>query len=44
MPHLVKRKIMWVKATSKDLTLKFGEGINMGEVEDMTGKVLVCRV
>lgn len=33
-----------MKATIKELTLKFVEGVNMGEVMDMTGRVLVGRV
>lgn len=37
-------KIKCVKSIRKELTLKFGEGINMGEVVDTTGRVLVCRV
>lgn len=44
MPRLGKRKIKCVKATSKDLTLKFGEGLTMGEVVDTAGKVLVDTV
>ena len=33
-----------MKATSKDLALKFGEGLNMGELVDIVGKVLLGRV
>lgn len=33
-----------MKASTKDFTLKFGEGLNMGEVVNTAGKVLVGRV
>lgn len=33
-----------MKASAKDFTLKFGEGLNMGEVVNTVGKVLVGRV
>jgi len=39
-----KRKAKCIKAFGKDYTIKFGEGLTMGEVADKAGKVLVGMV
>jgi len=44
MPRSGKRKVKCVKALGRYFTLKFGEGLNMGEVVTMVSKVLVGRV
>lgn len=43
-PRIGKRKTRCIKTSDKDYTIKFGEGLTVGEVADKAGKVLVGRV
>jgi len=43
-PRSGKRKTKWVKATTKDITIKFGETSSIGEAAIMASTVLVGHV